>query len=675
MSLEPVPLNDYYCLTEVTDVAVSPDGERVAYVADEFDPVTEERLQTLFVTPADGSDRPHRLTTLPSATAPTWSPDGSKLAFLANRPRDVFHRVKPNAAPPENGEDERPEVGTQVWFFDFDRGGDANQATAFSEGAEEFDWGPNGERLVVAVRDPTAEQREYLSQREEGGPVETRQVPAKFDDHDWLDDVTKYLFVVDLNTDEVTRLDDAFGVGAYEPATGLAPAWSPDGEHIAFLSNRTDRSDAVDVYFIRPDGTGLEQITETDVQTYGGRWSPDGSTFAFVAGDPNNWYVPPELYVATSDGKHRSISGDLDRPIGRQLPFGWVDNETLIGAIGDEGLTRLARFHVDETDPERLFDEQGSYRTMTQLDTVGGTIGFTLSSPSAGLSINSLDVADVDSADAVTELAMLTDDLVERYSMPECRRLQFKSLGCDIEAIAYLPPDFDHGADTAPVIASIHGGPYVAYDEPEFSFDYLYWTSRGYVVLCVNYRGSATYGREFGETIRSDWGKREADDVINGLEHLIDKGWANPDRLFVTGFSYGGAQTAYILTRTDIIAAGAAEHGVYDRYSYFGTSDSQNRMERQFGLPWENPETYANISSITDVDQIETPLIVTAGGRDWRCPPTQAEQLYTSVNVRGVPAKLVIYPNEHHNIGDPDRAIHRLKQLTAWFEEHDPTLK
>ncbi|PSQ15372.1 S9 family peptidase, partial [Halobacteriales archaeon QS_7_69_60] len=181
-----------------------------------------------------------------------------------------------------------------------------------------------------------------------------------------------------------------------------------------------------------------------------------------------------------------------------------------------------------------------------------------------------------------------------------------------------------------------------------------------------------SYGREFSETLRGSRGELETDDVTSGVADLVDRGWADPDRLFLTGFSYGGITSAHVVTRDGRFAAAAPEHGIYDFYSNFGTDDNHLWHAEEFGLPWEDADTYREISSITDVGEVETPLLVTAGEQDWRCPPTQAEQLYVSVRKQGIPAKLVVYQDEHHDVGDPERAIHRLEALLDWFERHDP---
>lgn len=676
MSTRKPNLNDYYELTQITELSVSPDGSRIAFVADEFDSDNDERCQSLFVTPADGSADPHRLTRVSDANQPKWSPDGAKLGFIATRDTDVAIRTEKEFDGSDEAEsDEEP--NPQVWEYDLERGGDARQVTEFDEGVREFDWSPEGNQIVTSARDPTEEQQEYLDQRKEDGPIETQRLQHKYDGVGWLDDVKSYLFVVDVDSREVSRLDEAYGSGAHEPRTGLSPAWSPAGDRITFLSNRVDRPDdsnAMDVYTVRPDGTGLERLTNGDVTAGGGQWDKNGEQFAFGAGTPTNGYEPTELYVADVDaGTYESISESLDRPLSYGAPFSWTGDNTLLSLVGDEGRTRLVRLFTDGTEPSRVFEAQGKFQDASQFGYAGGTVALCLSSPGDSTDVYTMDIEEVDAPqnDPTTRLTDVNSDLLERYEPPETRWITFDSEGQEVEALTYFPPGYDPEEGNGPLIVTIHGGP-ISYDSPAFNYDYTYWTNKGYVLLRVNYRGSSSYGQEFSQAIEGDWGHWEPTDVINGIEDVLSRGWADPDRVFVTGFSYGGAQTAYILSQSDLATAGAAEHGIYDRHAYFGTGDSHNRMERDFGVPWENFETYKSISSITDVGDIDAPLLITAGGEDWRCPPTQSEQLYVSVKKQGVPAKLIVYPDEHHNVGDPDRAIHRLRHLTGWFEEYDP---
>ena len=380
---EPIPYEALYDLTVpplMWGVQLSPDGEYAAFVAAEFDPAEEKRLSSVFVVPTDGSREPHRLTRASTASAPQWSPDGSSLAVLAAREADVERRIgrddDSSASEDDEETEEEPETGppgdepmAQVWMYDLELGGDARQVTDFDEGVREFDWSPDGERLVVAARDPTEEQAEYLARRrQENGPIETERLQHKADGVGWLDDVTTYLFVVDAETGETDRLDDAYGAGSREAMAGLQPNWSPDGTRIAFVSNRTERPDnsnVMDVYTISPDGESLKKVTDSDVMTLGMEWSPEGSQLAFVSWGPENFYTPAELQVVDMEtDERRSLSAGLDRTVSTMHGVRWLDDEQLVACIGDEGLSRPVVFSAAGDDQMRAFPTQGRDREL-----------------------------------------------------------------------------------------------------------------------------------------------------------------------------------------------------------------------------------------------------------------------------------------------------------------------
>ena len=694
MSRDLVP-EDIYEYTELRDVAVSPDGERVAFVAHGFDEGEDRRRPGLFVAPVDGSREPHRLTRASDASSPVWGPDGDRLGFLAARERDAELEIGPEAAsdgqdedgdedePAANGGDDEPR--SQVWAFDLKRGGDARQVTDREEGVRGFDWGPDRERIVVDARDPTDEQTERLAERRDDGPIEVERLKHKANGVGWLDDVTAYLFVVDVASREETRLEDAYGAGATEALMGMQPAWGPEGR-IAFVANHgedPDDSGEYHLFTIDPDGGGKRRLSDGTVLCTSPTWGPDGDRLAcFVRDPPMNWYRPAEVYVAgASDGdeagRFESVSSDLDRTLAGS-PF-WTGDDTVLAPVGDGGRTRLVRCHAAPggDSAERVFGAQGDSRSMTAVDGASGAVVTAVTSSDAPADLYAVDPdagADATFEDATTRVTALNESFLEDRALPDHRRVEYENGdGETIEAIAFLPPGFDPDeSDLHPTVAWVHGGP-MAYDAPRFTLPRGVFTAAGYVVFCPNYRGSTSYGREFSETLRGSRGELETDDVISGVADLVSRGWADPDRLFLTGFSYGGIASAHVVTRDDRFAAAAPEHGIYDFHSNFGTDDNHLWHTAEFGLPWENPDTYREISSITDVGEIKTPLLVTAGEQDWRCPPTQAEQLYVSVKKQGVPAKLVVYQNEHHDVGDPERAIHRLEALLDWFECHDPT--
>ena len=690
----PVPLQTHYDLTRVGSTALSPDGDRVAFTAAEADPDEEENITSLFVVPTDGSRPPHRLTSVDGASSPAWGPDGDRLAFLATREEDTDRRVGRDTDETDSDADDTEadaddtdgdteadgsaggdEPTPQVWLFDLALGGDARQLTDFAEGARSFDWGPAGDRLVVAARDPTESERAYLDSREDGGPVETERLQHKLDGVGYLDTVDTYLHVVELDG-ETERLDDATGAsGAFGELYGLQPAWG-DGGRIAFLSCRGDRPDdtlATDVYTIRPDGSDLRQETDGDVAASAPEWSPAGDRLAFVGRDPGNWCIPAQVYVTGEDGP-RSLTADLDRTTGGL--FHWADESTLVGQIGDEGQTRLVRVGTDGT-VERIFEAQGTDRALGGFEYGDERCAFVLSDPSDGQDVFAVDTADLDATtepESLTRLSATDESFLAEHSTPEVQRVAWKSDGAEIEGIVYSDPAVDLSEGDHPVVVAIHGGP-VSYDEPEFSHAHTVLTSRGYVVFRPNYRGGSSYGRAFSEALRGQWGTHEVTDIVTGVESLVDRGWVAPARVFGYGFSYGGIAQGFLVTQTDLLTAAAPEHGIYDLRGAFGADDSHALVSDEFGLPWEEPETYDAASAITDAGEIDTPLLVAAGGRDWRCPPSQSEQLYVAARKQDVPARLVVYEDEHHNVGEPERAIHRMEEVLAWYERFDPAVE
>ena len=698
-----LPLETFYDLTQVGEVAVSPAGDRVAFTATEYDPDADEPVASLFVAPTDGGRDPHRLTRVAGAASPAWSPDGDRLAFLAARDEDAGRRVGRDDGDDSDDGDEETEGAAdagggdddptrQVWAFDLALGGDAGQVTDFEEGAEEFDWGPDGERLVVAARDPTEAERAYLDDREEDGPVETERLQHKLDGVGYTDTVRTYLHVVDAATGAAERLDDAHGGGAFQELSGLQPDWGA-GDRIAFTSCREERPDDTlvrDVFTIAPDGSGLRKLTDSELSANAPAWSPDGDRLAFLAGDPVNWCIPTQVYLY-EDGEYASLTAGLDRTVARGGEPVWADAETIYCLFGDEARTRPMRVTADldaavgsgggaDHAAERVFEAQGDGRAMGALDLSadGERAAFVLSHPSEGRDVYGLDAADLDAAaeepSSLTRLSAVNAELTESYPMPEARRVEWDSDGTSVSGVVYHDPDVDLADGDHPLVVAVHGGP-VSYDEPEFSFAHAALTSRGYVVLRPNYRGGSSYGREFAEALRGQWGTHEVTDIANGVASMVERGWADDERVFGYGFSYGGIAQGFLVTQEpELFAAAAPEHGIYDLRSAYGTDDSHVWMGNEYGLPWENPEAIDASSAITEAGNIETPLLVAAGGNDWRCPPGQSEQLYVAARKQGVDARLVLYEDEHHNIGTPDRAIHRLEELTAWYARHDPAV-
>jgi dipeptidyl aminopeptidase/acylaminoacyl peptidase len=346
------------------------------------------------------------------------------------------------------------------------------------------------------------------------------------------------------------------------------------------------------------------------------------------------------------------------------------DGKSIYTALVDSGRTPLVQVTLDGA---RTTIHDGD---VSDVEIAGDQALLTASTPTRLNEI--LAVPLTGGSQAARALTRVNEDVLSKLDFKPAEEVHFKSAdGTPIEGWAIKPPEFDR-SKTYPLILRIHGGPVSQYTD-SFYFEHQYLASLGYVVLITNPRGSNGYGEAFCRAIFADWGNKDTQDVIAGVDHVIAQGYVDPKRLGVGGWSYGGILTNYVITKTTRFAAAISGASEVDMFSSFGTDDLRLWWIRELGYPWRNLDLYRRLSPIMDVEKVTTPTMLMVGDRDFRVPLPQSEQMYVALRSLGKTAALIIYPGQSHGISKPSYQIDRLRRYGLWYDKYilgkdvDPT--
>jgi dipeptidyl aminopeptidase/acylaminoacyl peptidase len=658
----PIALDDLFAIADVSDPDISPDGAWVAYTVQRVDKKRDRHDDDIYMTSWDGA-RTVRLTSSPDKEhTPRFSPDGRWLAFLSKR--DDKHDAD------------------QLWLMNRE-GGEGERITGLKGGISDYVFSPDGARVVLAAEDPDPDEvDDEKKDREEGEekkddddektakPIVIDRYQFKEDEEGYLRSIRTHLYLLDLATRKVEVLTSG-------PYSELLPNWSPDGKTIVFVSKRgpdPDRTDNFDLYLVEARaGAEARRLTENDIDDNDPSWgtrpvfSPDGKSIAYLQGGPQKliYYAGYHLAViSAAGGKPRLVLPSLDRNQTQPL---WTDGgATLTFMLEDDGNVHLARVPAEGGKIDRIL----AGRRVVDDFAVGrdGRIAVLTATPDRFAEVFALDKG------AARPLSRQNDALLAGLRLGPMEEISYKSAdGAEIHGFVTKPAGFRAGTKY-PTVLEIHGGPVGQFQnelEPYYAFAWQLLAANGYVVVAANPRGSSGRGEEFSKVIYADWGNKDGQDVRAAVDFLIAQGVADPARLGVGGWSYGGILTNYVIAQDQRFKAAVSGAGMSNILAGYGTDQYIREYENELGPPWKATDTYLRLSSpFLHADRITTATLFMCGESDFNVPLLNSEQMYQALRSLGRDTRLIIYPGEFHGIRTPSYLKDRLQRILDWYGTH-----
>ncbi len=648
---------DVFELEYASDPQISPDGETIVYVRNSMDIMADRRRSRLWIIKYDGTDHRPLTTGDVNAFSPRWSPDGTRLLYVSGA------------------------GGSSQLYARWMDTGQTAKLTNLTRSPSGIAWSPDGKliafsMLVPEPPEPFIEMPPKPKEAEWAKPAKVIQkLQYRADGAGYLEDGYTQLFVLPAEGGTPRQLTS----GSFNH--GATPAWTPDSKSLIFSANRHDdwEYDPLnsEIYKLLLADGSITSLTNRQGPDGSPAVSHDGSRIAYLGfDDRQQGYQVRQLYVMNRDGSgRRLITDDLDRSV--QRPIWSSDGNGLYFQYDDEGNSRIGYVSLSGELQDVAHDLGGlsigrPYSGGLFSMASNGRFAYTHTRPDypADVAVGRRGSSNVE------RITSLNEDLFGHKNLGAVEEIWYESSydGRRIQGWLVKPPGFDP-AKKYPLILEIHGGPFANYGD-RFSAEIQLFAAAGYVVLYANPRGSTSYGEEFGNLIHHNYPGEDYDDLMSGVDAVIERGYIDEDNLFVTGGSGGGVLTSWIVGKTGRFRAAVVAKPVINWYSFVLTSDSYNFFYKYWfpGFPWDYPEHYLKRSPLSLVGNVTTPTMLLTGEADYRTPISESEQYYQALKLRKIDAALVRIPDASHGIASrPSNLIAKVAHILAWFEKYRTT--
>ena len=632
--------SDVFRLRDVGAPRISPDGEWIAYTVTRVDSAKDKSDSDVWMVSWDGT-RTLRMTSTPEGEGnPRWSPDNRYLSFVSGR----FESK-----------------GGQLWLLDR-AGGEAVRLTELKGGVADYEWSPDGTRIAIVSHDPDPEDSKPDSLKNKNPkPIVVDRYAFKRDNDGYLDRLRDHLWIVDVASKKAVQVT----TGDFDDST---PRWSPDGKRLAFVSRREgrdpDRENNRDIYLV----DAAPGATPTRLTTWAGSdeeptWSPDGSKIAYLQGSEPLLYAYSQDVIAVlpvSGGTPQLLTAALDRDVGE---LSWTrDGSAIRFLLTDDRAVHFASVPATGGAVTRALDGR---RVIASYDAApNGRVVVR-----AGTAARAAELHAVEGSTLRT-LTHVNDSVFAELRLGTTEDVDFKNKdGLAVGGLLVKPAGFQPGRKY-PLVLRIHGGPN-GQDQHLFSMERELFAAQDWLVLAVNYRGSSGRGQAWKKAIFADWGNKEVQDLLAGVNHVVSSGIADPERLALGGWSYGGILTNYTIATTPRFKAGTSGAGSSLQTTMYGTDQYIYQYETELGTPWKNPKAWEKVSyPFYHADRIKTPTLFMGGEKDFNVPITGSEQMYQALKSLGVETQLVVYPGQFHGIVRPSFQVDRLQRYVDWYARY-----